>query len=211
MSMHPIPSPSSAEGADLREQISALMDGELAEERDGCLDRLCRDEAARREWALWHAAGDALRSSEVAVLHSTGFSARLAQRLADEPAIVAPGALRGGRRLVRRVVLPGAAAAAAVAVLTFGALPMLRESERAQVEVAYVQGASQPAAPMVPVVASVARSTPSRVVRQVSVADADGFEAYLSAHSQMSGTLGLPRTSPYLRQGSSLQNVSFDR
>jgi hypothetical protein len=73
-----------------------------------------------------------------------------------------------------------------------------------------VQGASQPAAPMVPVVASVARNTPLPV-RPVSVADADGFEAYLNAHSQMSGTLGLPRTSPYLRQGTAVQNVSFDR
>jgi hypothetical protein len=27
----------------------------------------------------------------------------------------------------------------------------------------------------------------------------------------MSGTLGLPRTSPYLRQGTAVQNVSFDR
>lgn len=200
-----------ADGAELRELISALMDGELGDEsRRDCLDRLCRDEPARDTWAVWHAAGDALRSSEVAVLHSSGFSARLAQRLAQEPAIVAPGALRGGRRLVRRVVLPGAAAAAAVAVLTFGALPMLRESEGARVEVARVQGASQPAAPMVPVVASVARSVPLPV-RPVSVADADGFEAYLNAHSQMSGPLGLPRTSPYLRQGSAVQNVSFDR
>jgi sigma-E factor negative regulatory protein RseA len=207
------PTPQAAEGAGLRELISSLMDDELApERRRDCLDRLCADERSRADWALWHAAGDALRSTEVAALHSAGFSGRLARCLAAEPAIVSPGALGGRRRLVRRVVLPGAAAAAAVAVLTFGALPMLRETDTAPgLEVARVQGASQPASPMVPVVASVARSAPSSLPRQASVGDAQGFENYLSAHGQMSGTLGLPRTSPYLRQGSTVQNASFER
>ena len=192
--------------AQLRQLLSALMDGELDEsQRATCLERACQDAEARRAWSLWHVAGDALRSSEVAALHSADFGERVAQRLAAEPAIVAPVVRRGPVRLVRRVVLPGAAAAAAVAVLSIVAVPMLRDDVTGGVEVARVQGASQPAAPMVPVVASVSRSTiAAPVLRRPSPVDAERFDLYLSAHSQMSGSLGLPRTSPYLRQGGSL-------
>ena len=199
--------PREAEGAELRELVSSLMDGELADDRrHRCLDRLCADGRVRADWALWHAAGDALRSSEVAALHSQRFSERLAERLAAEPAIVAPRVRRSQYRVVRRVVMPGAAAVAAVAVLTFVAVPMLRDTVPGGVEVARVQGASQPAAPMVPVIASVAGVAPAPVLRRPSPVDGERFDVYLSAHSQMSGSLGLPRTSPYLRQGGPSQN-----
>jgi hypothetical protein len=78
---------------------------------------------------------------------------------------------------------------------------MLRDAESvASVEIARVDGASQPAGPMVPVVASVARTPVAPVLRRPSPVDAERFDVYLAAHGQLSGTLGLPRTSQYLRQ-----------
>jgi sigma-E factor negative regulatory protein RseA len=192
-----------AEGAELRELVSALMDGELDDaETRRCLERLCSDGDRRADWELWHAASDALRSSDVAALHAQRFSARLAERLADEPAIVAPQSRRSSLRFVRRIAMPGAAAVAAMAVLTIVAVPMLRDAEApGGIEIARVGGASQPAAPMVPVVASVARAPVAPVLRQPTLGDADRFDIYLSAHGQMTGALGMPRTSQYLRQG----------
>lgn len=180
----------------LRERISCLMDGE---DDAAALSALCADERARQDWALWHMAGDALRSSEVAALHAGGFSARLSAAIAAEPAIVAPRALRANpHRTVRRLMLPGAAAAAAMAVMAFVAVPMLRGTDGSSgFEVARVQGASQPSGSMVQTVpvSATARGLPMSGVQTVN------FDAYISAHSQMSGSLGLPRTSPYLRQG----------
>ncbi len=198
--------------ADLGEAISALMDGELDRAEDAgwrrnCLDRLCADEGARDQWALWHATADALRSSEVAAMHSSRFSARMAQSLEAEPVIVAPNALQHQRRLLSRMVLPGAAAAAAVAVLAFVAVPMLQGTTRVgTVEIARVEGASRPAGPASQGVASVARTLPASVFERPSRVEAEQFEIYLSAHSQMSGGLGMPRTSHYLRQGMTVRN-----
>lgn len=194
--------PRQDEPAELREMISSLMDGELdASDRTRCLDRLCRDEAAGADWAAWHLVGDALRSSDVAVLHAQAFAADLARRLAAGPAILAPHPRMSQGRLIRRFVMPGAAAVAAVAVLAVVAVPMLREVEPGRVEVARVQGASQPAGPMIPVVASVSRAQAAPLLRRPSPVDGERFDFYLSAHGQMSGPIGMPRTSQYLRQG----------
>ena len=208
---------SQAGHVDVGEAISALMDGELdqvgdAGRRRACLDRLCKDDAARAQWALWHVAGDALRSSEVAALHSSRFGARLTQALDAEPVILAPKALRPQRHLVSRMLLPGAAAAAAMAVLAFVAVPMLQGTDRVGgVEIARVEGASRPAGPASQGVASVARTLPASMFERPSGVEAEKFEIYLSAHSQMSGGLGMPRTSHYLRQGVAARNMQGGR
>lgn len=140
-------------------------------------------------------------------MHSSRFSARMAQALEAEPVIVAPNALQHQRRLLSRMVLPGAAAAAAVAVLAFVAVPMLQGTTRVgTVEIARVEGASRPAGPASQGVASVARTLPASVFERPSRVEAEQFEIYLSAHSQMSGGLGMPRTSHYLRQGMTVRN-----
>jgi sigma-E factor negative regulatory protein RseA len=69
----------------LREHISALADGELPDsERELALAAL-DSPAGQAAWRAYHLAGDALRSTPDAEL-SDGFSARLAARLAAEPA-----------------------------------------------------------------------------------------------------------------------------
>lgn len=164
---------------------SCVMDGEADPTAlQYCLDEWSRSDAARAQWTLWHVAGDALRSSEVASWHSQRFGARLAQALAAEPAIVAPRRLR--HRTVRRVVLPGMAAVAAAAVLAVVAVPMLRTPGSGTTEVAMQQPVPPPA-PM-PQAATMARvATPPQI------------DLYIAAHREMTDVVGMPRTTPYLR------------
>lgn len=71
-----------------REQISALMDGELDEAR---AQALCAQMKSGENWECWtsyHMIGDALRDECIA---QSGFSRRFAERLAAEPTVLAPG------------------------------------------------------------------------------------------------------------------------
>lgn len=178
-----------------REELSCLIDGELDAARGRpCLDAVCGDEAARSDWALWHAVGDALRSSEVASLHAPRFGQRLAEALVAEPAIVAPRPRPLSGRTVRRVVLPGAAAVAAAVVLAVVALPM-------------IQGTG---APDGSATTEIARASAPPAVRPdtraplpvVVVDRSPQLDAYLQAHREMGGGMGLPRTTNYLRHAS---------
>jgi negative regulator of sigma E activity len=112
---------------DCSEAMSRLLDGEL--EAGACrelFERLDQDSEAQRTWVLLNIASDALRSSETAALHSSGFVTRFSVALATEPVILAPGALRHRYSTLIRVGLPAAAVAAAVLALAVVAVPQLR-------------------------------------------------------------------------------------
>lgn len=67
----------------LRDQISALADGELPDsDRELALAALASDDG-RAAWRAYHAIGDSLRAGADGVL-SDDFATRLAQRLAAE-------------------------------------------------------------------------------------------------------------------------------
>jgi len=88
----------------LREELSALLDGELDPARvDKVLDALARDAHLQKDWADWLAQGDRLRG-EPGV--SSGFMARFSERLAAEPVVISPR-----RVALRRKLLPLALAA----------------------------------------------------------------------------------------------------
>ena len=80
-----------------REQISALMDGELEEARVQALCAQMKNDESSECWAAYHMIGDALRSE---CLAQAGFARRFAERLAAEPTVLAPNAkpLFEGRR-----------------------------------------------------------------------------------------------------------------
>jgi sigma-E factor negative regulatory protein RseA len=181
------------------QSLSCLIDGELdAAECARLLEGLVADPEARREWLMFHLAGDALRSSEVACLQSEKFLLRLGAVLEAEPAIVAPRLRRSRMRLVRRVVLPGAAVAAAATMLAVIAVPQLRGDEPGA-----TQTVAAPAVTSAPVTtvstAPTARSSavPAPVPNEVRrLAE---LEAYLSAHRELAGGSMMPRSAPYLR------------
>ncbi|AKC68210.1 sigma-E factor negative regulatory protein [Pandoraea oxalativorans] len=128
------------------ERISALMDGEFdPDELAALLDEA--DTSGRPLWDDYHLIGDALRSDELTLPRSeSAFMASFAARLKAEPHLLAPAALAdaqaataaGGKAAASRVarinpflrvrrVLPTAAAAAAVAALSWVVVPRLQD------------------------------------------------------------------------------------
>ncbi|MGC7405243.1 sigma-E factor negative regulatory protein [Pandoraea pneumonica] len=128
------------------ERISALVDGEFdPDELAALLDEA--DTSGRPLWDDYHLIGDALRSDELTLPRSeSAFMASFAARLEAEPHLLAPAALadaqasaaqtagNAGSRITRinpflrvRRVLPTAAAAAAVAALSWVVVPRLQD------------------------------------------------------------------------------------
>lgn len=79
----------------IREHISALGDGELAEADLELAFAALQEPGGREAWDLYHRIGDVLRAQPVPDL-SPAFSARLAARLAAEPLPVKRAAVGAG-------------------------------------------------------------------------------------------------------------------
>jgi sigma-E factor negative regulatory protein RseA len=73
-----------------QEQISAFADGELEDPHIDEALALLRHPEHKADWATYHQIGDMLRSDDMPVRMSPGFSARLAARLEQEPAYLSP-------------------------------------------------------------------------------------------------------------------------
>lgn len=204
------------------EALSCLVDGELdATHCDRLLRTLCDDPQVRLQWTLMHVTGDALRSSEVASLHSESFAARFSTALEAEPAIVAPHARRTAQRrsqsFVRRVALPGVAVAAAASVLVFVAVPQLRDPASgagttltgtqpattqaglppATLPQIAAQPGTQPAT--TPVQSTNGSGTSNGATSPTIVQRLPELDAYLAAHREQAGTSMMLRSAPYLR------------
>ncbi len=123
------------------EQISALIDGELAPHEFEAVLALAKSEPGQEQWSVFQLIGDTLRSEELAHAGSTAaFVSRFANRLEDEPHLLAPAALadapvRRHRLLLRpswvRRVMPGTAIAAAVAAVSWVVVPQMRDADPA--------------------------------------------------------------------------------
>jgi sigma-E factor negative regulatory protein RseA len=99
----------------MKTKISALMDGELDEqELREPLAALQREGEAFEAWRVYHLISDAMRSGGVL---SPGFTQRVAQRLAGEPTVLAPGRLKSEPRPVAWFAMSAAASLAAVALV----------------------------------------------------------------------------------------------
>jgi sigma-E factor negative regulatory protein RseA len=98
---------------EVKEQISALMDGELdGQAADGAIASLRGEGESLEAWRTYHLISDAMRDTR---LLSAGFAARVAERLAQEPTILAPANLR--RAPVKRFALAAAASVAGVGLV----------------------------------------------------------------------------------------------
>ena len=94
----------------MKQDISALMDGELFEDGAEVLfDQLKRDSDAPLDWAMYHLIGDVLRQPES--IHRD-ISAAVHLRLQNEPTILAPRRLKQKARAY--------ALSAAASLLAFG-------------------------------------------------------------------------------------------
>lgn len=185
---HSGPGTGTDDDAECAERMSCLLDGELDDARcDALIERLRRDPAACRRWALLSCAGDALRSSDVAAWHSGSFVERVSAALRDEPTVLAPAA-QPARSHLRRWALPGAGAVGAAAVLLAIGLPTATRHDAA------VTAASTPAA--TPVVA--AAEAPVQIDRSPVL------ERYLAAHRELAEPALMLNATPYLRTSSAL-------
>ncbi|AYR24045.1 sigma-E factor negative regulatory protein [Herbaspirillum rubrisubalbicans] len=158
-----------------REQISALADGELgSEEMTLAFAALRSSKDAQDAWEDYHRIGEVLRSEEMDVSLSAGFSARMSALLEAEPTIVAPQpaaaqpvapvaqpvvatqagkAANGDHRATRpgrlvRLLMPSAAAAAAAVAAVFVALPQQQALVTADANKAVAQVAQVASAPV---------------------------------------------------------------
>ena len=188
-----------------QEQISAFADGELDDVQVEALLAALHHEEGRAAWETYHQIGDVLRSDDIAITLSDGFSASVAARLTKEPAILAPAAtavktVSGQSQTgpqnarasgMKRFGMTGIVAAAA-AVFAFTVAPQLMTKSDSSVPAASTVAVSTNSAASVPV-ASVSSMAASQVAAVAPAPTQDSvvlrdprMDEYLMAHQRFS-------------------------
>lgn len=185
----------------IREQMSALLDGELPQDEVGLLvRRLERDEALRRAFGHYVLAGEVLRSPG-GPLASSGFAAAVSAAIDDAPAQSAPvrtDAWEQGRWWSKPAFATAVAATAAV----FAVLLVQTGAQRppSSVAASALRQAQQAFAAM-PAVHS---SSPT-------AASSQRLAGYLMAHSQFASPIGRRNVwSGVLAADPSITRVSYE-
>ncbi len=158
----------------MKSKISALIDGELPDEEAGrALDALRGDEAARDGWRRYHLIGDLMRDAHML---SDGFSARVAEKIEQEPTVLspAPKVMPAARTPAWKFAL-----AAGLAVAFVGGTTFLMQQQGAEAPVQVAQ-----------------KAPPKEAAR---VAPPDKADDYLLAHQGYSPRNSLQGVAPYVR------------
>jgi sigma-E factor negative regulatory protein RseA len=156
----------------MKDRVSALMDGELDDKSAAqAIDAVGSDRDALETWRTYHMISDAMRQSRVL---SDGFGARVAQRLATEPTVLAPRALQPQPR---RWFTVSAVAASFAAVALVGWLAF----------------APQPQVPPPAPLAQAKPEAPAIVPLPSAASD------YLLAHQGFSPRISFQGMAPYVR------------
>lgn len=172
---------------DEREQISALVDGELAPaEREALLVRLEREPALAEAWRRHHLLRAALQHEAPT---ATDLSARVMTALASEPALHAPAALPAAANEPvwwRQTWLRVAGGMAVAATVTFGLMSVLQPAalpEAGRDLTAIYRAGDRPAV-LVESETGAATAKPEQVAM---LDDSAREDAYLLAHAEYSG------------------------
>jgi sigma-E factor negative regulatory protein RseA len=170
----------------VKQKISALMDGEMERhEAAGALNELTQGGEARDAWRAYHLIGDAMRDTRPL---SSSFAARVSERLAKEPTVLAPGRIVPRPVITRWQALSAAASVAAVALVGWVAFG---PPQQAAVPVAQVAPQSTPQ--------SASQSAPVETAQVKQVAPPDAANDYLLAHQGYSPRNSLQGVAPYVR------------
>jgi sigma-E factor negative regulatory protein RseA len=103
----------------MKNKISELMDGELFEdEAESLLAQIKNGSDVQKDWEIYHLIGDVLRQPEYI---SRNMSARVHDRLQDEPTVLAPR-IRAVKQKMLTFALSAAASLAAVGVVAWMSL-----------------------------------------------------------------------------------------
>lgn len=109
----------------MKQEISALMDGELSEDdADVLFGRIARGSDIHRDWATYHLIGDALRQPEYI---RSDLSAKVRERLRDEPTVFAPRS-HPVKEKIRTFALSAVASLSAVGVVAWMSLQISPET-----------------------------------------------------------------------------------
>ena len=178
-----------------RRALSALLDGELQADDALSVQRACawwrKSGLARQDWHAWHLIGDVLRSEELAQApaRDAAFLARLRERLADEPVVLAPAPVAPAATAApamtkawhRTWTLPTAVAAGFMVVAAV--LVVTRTSPPAAAPVlATAPGAG-------PAVASVPSAPPPTSTGSAGLIRDPRLDSYLRAHQTARGNM----------------------
>jgi sigma-E factor negative regulatory protein RseA len=195
------------ESAAARENLSALVDGELDGSGSAAACASWRgSEALRRDWHDWQLIGDVLRSDDLATDpgRDARFLAAFRDRLAQEPVVLAPAAgatpsPAAARR--SRWLVPSAMAAGFVLVV--GVVTLIQTgapSAPASVPLAAVPAAPTAAvAPVTPQLAAAPAEPQTAVVADGKLIRDARLDRYLTAHKQFAGSSALGVPSAFLR------------
>ena len=155
----------------MKEKLSAWMDSEFPESEAGkvLLPQLKSDASLRETWDCYHLIGDALRGAQGADL-----CAKICARIEAEPTVLAPQR-RAVIEKLQRFAMPAGAIAAAVALVSWMALPLMQD------------GAPQIA------------SAPSAAAELRQTAAPAGIKDYLLAHQRYSPSSAMQGVAPYVR------------
>ena len=108
----------------MKQSISALMDGELFEdEAENLLGEIKDDATVRKNWAVYHLIGDALRQPDH--IHCD-LSAKVRERLRAEPVVLVSRG-RVAKRKIRTWAISAAASLAAVSAVAWMSLQISPE------------------------------------------------------------------------------------
>lgn len=186
------------------QNVSTLMDGELdGDESAREIARLkihTADEPSRDGWDVYHLIGDAIRDGAAGVpAVSSGFSARLSERLAQEPTVLAPRPTRIFTRKLQTYALSAAASVAAFAVvgwMAFSTPTALRTdapAELAQAPEVQPQPKSLVAVMQTPAV----KDKP--MFDKAGNETPDNMHVYMLAHQGISPSTSIQGVTPYIR------------
>lgn len=168
-----------------REQISALVDGELPPaERDALVARMERESGLADTWRRYQLIHAALQHEAPSAVD---LSAGVMAALYDEPVVLAPRALPARQPLWRRTWVRAAGGMAVAASVAFGVALSWQTSSTpsaAQVEIgAIIRDGSHPQVLVAP---EVAESDADNGTPQVALNDSDRENAYMLAHAEYS-------------------------
>ncbi|HMN56266.1 MAG TPA: sigma-E factor negative regulatory protein [Ottowia sp.] len=192
-----------------REQISALMDGELTPAQAAAVLAAADAAEARESWHLYHLIGDVLRAPDLGDGRGdAAFVARLRQQLPPQPVpqglVDAPAVVAETRHeaandgVFRWKMAAGFASLAAVAAIGWGVLGGI--GPQAPAGGAQLASNTTPAAPA-PAVVSVAQQSPAAApapTTPVMLRDPE-LDQLLAAHRQAAGVSAFGNTAGFLR------------
>ncbi|MEO8123858.1 MAG: sigma-E factor negative regulatory protein [Burkholderiales bacterium] len=207
--------------ADISQRLSALADGELDAEAVGVACAHWRDDGqSRATWHTFHLIGDVLRSDALAsdAGHDERFLRRLRERLAAEPAVLAPQPLSMPLPPARRAsvrwtwlapaaVAAGFVAVASVLVVTRGTLPATGGEGAVMASATApsrtVMATAAPARAAGPIAAGEALVPPQALVADRQFVRDARLDRYLAAHMEFGGSSALGAPSGFLRAATS--------